>query len=76
MKIETGEIITLDNNKEYICFSTLNHEGKDYVYLMSNFKPIEIMFAIEKYDSKIEIIGDPELKEKVLNLFKQKAVND
>ena len=43
---------------------------------MSNFKPIEIMFAIEKYDSKIEIIGDPELKEKVLNLFKQKAVND
>ena len=25
--IETGEIITLSNNKEYICFSSLDYEG-------------------------------------------------
>ena len=40
-----GITLTLDNNKEYICFSTLNHEDKDYIYLMSNFKPIEIMYV-------------------------------
>ena len=74
--MNAGEIISLENGKEYIIFSNIEEKGVNYLYLMSNFKPIEIMFAIEKYDSKIEIIGDPELKEKVLNLFKQKAVND
>ena len=74
--MNAGEIISLENGKEYIIFSKIEEKGVNYLYLMSNFKPIEIMFAIEKYDSKIEIIGDPELKEKVLNLLKQKAVND
>ena len=74
--MNAGEIISLENGKEYIIFSKIEEKGVNYLYLMSNFKPIEIMFAIEKYDSNIEIIGDPELKEKVLNLFKQKAVND
>ena len=32
--IETGEIITLSNNKEYICFSSLDYEGKHYIYLI------------------------------------------
>lgn len=45
MKIERGEIITLDNNKEHICFCTIREEGQDYVYLMSNFKPLEIRFT-------------------------------
>ena len=72
MKIEKGEIITLDNNKEYICFSTLNHEGKDYVYLMSNFKPLEIKFGEQTIDDgevNIRIINDQNEKQMVLNLF-------
>ena len=48
MKIEAGELITLSNNKEYVCFSTLEDNGVDYVYLMSNFKPLEIRFGIQK----------------------------
>lgn len=72
MKIETGEIITLENNKEYICFSTLNYEGKDYVYLMSNFKPLEIKFGEQMMESgevNIRIINDQKEKEMVLGLF-------
>ena len=72
MKIETGEIITLDNNKEYICFSTLNHEGKDYVYFLSNFKPLEIKFGEQTIDDgevNIRIINDQNEKQMVLNLF-------
>ena len=72
MKIETGESITLDNNKEYSCFSKLNHEGKDYVYLMSNGKPLEIKFGEQTIDDgevNIRIINDQNEKQMVLNLF-------
>lgn len=72
MKLEVGEIITLDNNKEYICFSKINDNGIDYVYLMSNFKPIEIKFAIERIinqEVELEIINDSKQKQYVYNLF-------
>lgn len=72
MKLEVGEIITLDNNKEYICFSKINDNGIDYVYLMSNFKPIEIKFAVEKIvneEIELEIINDSKQKQYVYNLF-------
>ena len=72
MKVETGEIITLDNNKEYICFSTITHEGVDYVYLLSNFKPLEIRFAkqtIENDSAYLTIINNRAEKEMVLKLF-------
>lgn len=72
MKLEVGELITLDNNKEYICFSRINDKGIDYVYLISNFKPIEIRFAIEKTnnnDVELEIINNQEQKQYVYNLF-------
>ena len=72
MKIEFGELITLDNNKEYICFSKINDNGIDYVYLISNFKPIEVRFAIEKInnnDVELEIINNQEQKQYIYNLF-------
>lgn len=75
MKIETGKIITLSNNKEYICFSTLNDNGKEYIYLMSNFKPLEIKFGeqiVENGKINIRIINETQEKQKVLNLFQNK----
>ena len=74
-KVETGEIIELDNGKEYICFSTLQDEGKEYIFLMSNFKPLEIRFARQyEQDGEIllEIVGDRATKERLLALFKAK----
>lgn len=74
MKIEKGEVITLSNNKEYICFSTLNDAGVDYVYLMSNFKPLEVKFGKQKEVSgeiQITVINDFEEKQKVLELFQR-----
>lgn len=75
MKIEEGEIITLSNNKEYICVSALNDSGTDYVYLMSNFKPLEVKFAKQKEENgeiQITIINNSEEKQKVLSLFQNK----
>lgn len=77
MKVEAGEIITLSNNKEYICFSTLMDCGVDYLYLMSNFKPLEVRFAIQKVvnnEIEIEIINNYEQKQKVLKLFQENAL--
>lgn len=72
MKLEVGELITLNNNKEYICFSRINDNGIDYVYLISNFKPIEIRFAIEKVNNQeieLEVINNKDQRQYVYNLF-------
>lgn len=71
--IEKGELITLSNGKEYVCYYTIQDNGNNYVYLISNFKPLEIRFGIQRYidgNIQIEIINEPEEKQKVLALFK------
>lgn len=78
MKINEGEIIQLDNNKEYICFSTIFDQNDYYVYLISNFKPLEVKFAKEISDGdsvSLEIINDQNQKKKLLKLFTDKQNN-
>ena len=73
MKIEEGNIITLDNQKEYICVSKKDYQGDSYIYLISNFKPLEIMFAKEIVEGDlvtIQKVGDQALKMELLKLFK------
>ena len=78
MKIEVGELITLSNNKEYVCFGTASDNGIDYVYLMSNFKPLEIKFGAQTIvdgQIQIRIINNQEEKQRVLALFQQNNAN-
>lgn len=78
MKINEGEIIQLDNNKEYICFSTISDQNDYYVYLISNFKPLEVKFAKEISDGdsiSLEIVNDQNQKKKLLKLFTDKQNN-
>ena len=78
MKIETGEIITLDNKKEYICVSRKDYQGSSYLYLISNFKPLEVRFAKEiiiNSETRIEIVNEKGLKVQLLELF-QKELQD
>ncbi len=72
-KLKLGEIAVLDNGKEYIVFSQIIDNGVDYVYLMSNFKPLDVKFAKQIYDGnelKLEIVSDALEKQKLLSLFK------
>lgn len=72
MKIQNGEILTLANGKEYVCISSIIENGKNYIYLMSNFKPLEIMFAEAKgegEDITLELIESKEEKLRLLSLF-------
>lgn len=46
--LENGEIVKLNDNKEYIVVNTLNLHNVRYVFLISNSKPLRIVIATEK----------------------------
>lgn len=46
--LNIGEIITLSDNKEYVVVNIINLHSINYVYLMTNKKPVEIVIATEK----------------------------
>ena len=74
-KLEFGEVAVLENDKEYVCFANLTENGVDYVYLVSNFKPLEVRFAkqiLENGELRLEIIEDQELKQHLFELFQEK----
>lgn len=74
-KLEFGETAVLEDGKEYVCFASLEENGIDYVYLVSNFKPLEVRFAkqvITDEELLLEIVQDQTLKEHLLELFKAK----
>ena len=71
MKLENGEIITLDNNIDYIVLKQLEYENINYVYLVSAEKPVEVLIAkVDEFDLN-PITNDEELK-KVIGLFVEK----
>ena len=73
--IQEGEAVTLSNGREYICFSTAEENGKNYAYLMTMEKPIEIRFAEQTMqdDGQLDVrmIQDREEKVRLLRLFQQ-----
>lgn len=74
-KLTFGETAVLENGKEYVCFASLEEDGVDYVYLVSNFKPLEVRFAkqvINDGNLSLEIVADQQLKEHLLMLFQEK----
>lgn len=72
-RIEFGEIIVLENEEEYICFSKTEEAGKHYVFLLSNFKPLVVKFAEEVINGdhiELHLIEDSELKAHLFEVFK------
>ena len=74
MSFENGEILNI-YDKEYICVSNIKYENDIYVYLMSNFKPLEIKIAKiipNNNEIQLEIINNKEQKEILFSLFSEK----
>lgn len=74
-KLVKGEACELDNGKNYIVYSQVEYNGNDYVFLISNFTPVEIRFAkqyIEADELKLELVTDPEEKQTLLAIFNEK----
>ncbi len=74
-KLKFGETAVLVDGKEYICFTALNLENKDYVGLISNTQPIEVLFArqvIQDGNLELTVVEDRSEKERLVKLFKEK----
>ena len=74
-KLEIGETAVLEDDKEFVCFSRIQEQNNDYVYLISNYKPLEIRFAkqnIVNGELELTIIENQEEKEHVYRLFQKK----
>lgn len=77
-KLEFGETAVLEDGTEYVCFARLEENGEDYVYLVSNFKPLKVRFAKQNLvdgELRLDIVQDQELKKHLLELFKEKMSN-
>lgn len=77
MEVEKGEIITLTDNKEYVCLSVITTEdNKKYLYLMTTAEPVEFHFAEETImndNIQMRIVGSKDEKHKLFNLLKSQA---
>ena len=46
--LEVGQMVKLDNDKEYIVIERLNLHNVTYLYLITKSKPIEMIIVTEK----------------------------
>lgn len=49
--IQVGELVTLNNDKEYIVINRLNLHATNYVYLMTTTRPLEIIIATQTIEN-------------------------
>ena len=70
--LEVGEIVKLNDDKEYIIVNIMPLHNIRYVFLISNFKPLEIVIANEKIkgeDIVLEEVKDNTELDYVLSQF-------
>ena len=70
--LEIGEIVKLSNDKEYIVVNTMSLHNIRYVFLISNFKPLDIVIGTEKIideDIVVEEVKDNNELDYVLSQF-------
>ena len=80
MEIEKGEIITLSDNKEYVCLGVIVDENsKKYLYLMTTSEPVEFCFAEETIMNDVvqmRIVGGKDEKHRLFDLLKAQLKTD
>jgi hypothetical protein len=72
MKLINGEMVTLEDELEYIVINTVTYENIDYALLMTASKPISMMIVIVEEDEEglsIVPIGDQEKAQQILELI-------
>lgn len=71
-KLEFGETAVLENGKEYVVFGTAEENDKEYVYLVTTSKPLEVRFATQQIidgELMLKMVEDQEEKEHLLETF-------
>jgi hypothetical protein len=71
MRFEVGEIITLDSNgKDYLVVKEVNYDNKNYYYLMTAKKPLEILIVELKVQDGREVVETVTDKDVLNNVMK------
>ena len=72
--IDIRDILTLDDNNEYVVVSKISYEDKIYYYLVDKKDNSNLKFCYEKGDNLVEL-NDKVLVTKLLPLFLEAAKN-
>ena len=72
MNIDIKDVITLDDNNEYIVVNKVNYNDKNYYYLIDMEDSENLMFCYEDNGDLVEV-NDKELTAKLLPLFLEKS---
>ena len=70
--VEIGEIVTLDDSKEYVVINKINLHNVNYVFLITSSKPLEILIVTEKIvngEIVLDEIKDNDELEYILSQF-------
>ena len=69
--IEQGEILTLEDNLEYVVAATTVLDGINYVYLMNLEDYSKFMFCAYDQTDGLYEVEDSDLLEKLLKIFNE-----
>ena len=69
--LEQGEVLTLEDNKDYVVASSIMMDGINYVYLINTVNLSKMMFcSYDQVDGLYEV-EDPETLDKIIKLFNE-----
>lgn len=72
MRLETDEVITLDNNRDYVVVNKKEYDGNNYICLTSLSKPLEVLVGkevIDGNDISIELLTEENEIKKIIDMF-------
>lgn len=75
MIIDIKDVLTLDDNNEYVVISKINYDNKNYYYLLDKNDSGNIKFCYQDNDELVEL-NDKELVTKLLPLFVKETQNE
>ena len=73
-RIEKGELITLDDDREFVCYKKVRLDNVNYACLISSNEPVRIVVVREEEkDGEITLysVDDLKLRSKILDYGKE-----
>lgn len=77
-KLNIGQLVYLENEREYTVVSSIEKNNNNYVYLITTDQPYIITFAKAIWHNEnldLELITNQREKEELLELFSQEIKN-